>query len=66
MLTLIGETRGEYLHIECGACGNAVELTNLRWVGGVPQVEATCATCNESADFKLHGPTWVDGLPMQS
>lgn len=66
MLQLVGETRGQYLHIECEACGNAVALTNLRWVGGVPQVEALCANCDESADLKLHPPTWVDALPMES
>jgi DnaJ-class molecular chaperone len=59
MLSLKGETRVEYFHVECDACGHYVILRNLRWVGGVPQIEATCKECNESGDFKLHPPTWL-------
>lgn len=62
MLQLVGETRGEYFHINCDSCGSAVRLNNLRMPGGVPRVEATCEDCGESFDFKLHPPTWLDLL----
>ena len=59
MLRLTGRTGGEYFHVECEACGKYVRLSNLRWVGGVPQIEATCKECDETWDFKLHPPTWL-------
>jgi hypothetical protein len=57
MLSLTGWTVGEYFHIGCDACRRDVKLTNLRWVGDVPQVEATCPDCGESSDFKLQAGT---------
>ncbi len=62
MFQLKGETRGEYFHVECEKCSNAVHLTDLRWVGGVPQVKAECKKCGVG-DFKLHMPTWIDVVP---
>ena len=59
MLTIKGETRGDYFHMECEKCGESVSLKNLRWVGGVPQVEVTCSECEEHNDLKLHPPTWI-------
>ena len=58
MLRLKGETRAEYFHVLCEACGGAVVLSNLRWVGGVPQVEARCDKCEED-DLKLLPTTWA-------
>ncbi len=60
MLRLKGKTGGEYFNVTCEECGHYVRLSDLRWVGGVPHVKATCGECDESWDFKLHGPTWMD------
>lgn len=65
MLDLTGESGGEYFHITCANCGEQVKLGNFRWVGGVPQVKATCETCDESFDFKLDPTTWIDAVPPQ-
>ena len=63
MLRIKGEIRGEYLHLECEKWGGSVGLKNLRWVGGVPQVEVTCSKCEEHDELKLHPPTWIDIVP---
>ncbi len=63
MLMIKGETRGDYFHMECEKCGEWVRLKNLRWVGGVPQVEIACSKCEEHDDLKLHPPTWIDIIP---
>ena len=63
MLILKGETRAEWFHIECETCNNPVSLTDLRWVGGVPQVKAKCEECGEARDLKLHMPTWAEVVP---
>lgn len=57
MLSLTGWTVGEYFHIACDACERSVKLTNLRWVGEVPQVEARCPDCGEWNEFKLQPGT---------
>lgn len=57
MLSLTGWTVGEYFHIGCDACQRDVKLTNLRWVGEVPQLEASCPDCGESDEFKLTAGT---------
>ena len=62
-LQISGHTGGEYFHINCDACGKAVSLTDFRWVGGVPQVKAECRKCEETWDFKLHPPTWLNIVP---
>ena len=59
MLTIKGETRDDYLRMECEKCREPVSLKNLQWVGGVPQVEVTCSKCEEHDDLKLHPPTWI-------
>lgn len=66
MLRLKGETAGEYFHVTCEQCGERVELANLRWVGGVPQLEASCGNCDESGDFKLDPQVWIDIVPEGS
>jgi len=63
MLELVGETRGDYFHIECKRCKTAVTLTDLRWVGGVPQVKVACPSCHEKDDLKLWVPTWAGVFP---
>ena len=63
MLKIKGETRGEYFHLGCEKCGESVSLKNLRWVGGVPQVEVTCSKCEEHDDIKLWTPTWISIVP---
>jgi ribosomal protein S27E len=63
MLEIKGETRTDYLHLLCGKCGNAVTVESFRWVGGVPQMRATCEHCKQSADLKLTVPTWIKALP---
>ena len=63
MLSMKGETRGEHFHVECEACGHYVILTNPRWDGGVPVIEAQCLECREKGDFRLNPPTWTDVVP---
>lgn len=64
-LRLRGESRGEYFHIDCADCGRTVHLTDLRWVGGVPQVVAHCPTCDLSWDFTLPVGQWAEVLSEQ-
>lgn len=64
MIQIKGEIRGQYLHLECGACKKAVTLENLRWVGGVPQVEIVCPKCKERDDIRLWMPTWGKIVPL--
>ena len=64
-LEISGRTGVEYFHIECEVCGEAVYLTNLRWVGGVPQVKAECRKCKKTGEFKLHMPTWGEIVPSE-
>jgi hypothetical protein len=66
MLELIGGTRIDYFHVECVKCHGAVELSDLRWVGGVPQLKATCTECRETSDFKLHPTTWKNVVPPRA
>jgi hypothetical protein len=66
MLQLKGEIRTDYFNLECTKCSVPVKLTNPRWVGGVPQVVATCSKCGEHADMKLHPPTWIDVIPLSA
>ncbi len=63
MLKIKGEIRVDYFHLECENCGEWVRVENLRWVGGVPQVEVTCSKCEEHDDLKLHPPTWAKIVP---
>lgn len=63
MLRIKGEVRGDYFHLECEKCRKWVQLENLRWVGGVPQVEFVCPKCEEREDLKLHPPTWMSVFP---
>ncbi len=42
MLRIKGEVGGEYFNIRCEACNDVVRLYDARWVGGVPQIKATC------------------------
>ena len=63
MLKLTGETRGEYFHVECERCEQWVRLSELRLVGGVPQVKVECPSCHEEDDLKLHPPTWGQITP---
>jgi len=64
MLRIKGETRMEYFQVLCEDCGGWVRLTNARWVGGVPEVEAKCSKCGTSGNFKLHPPSWMDLIPL--
>jgi len=64
MLRLKGEMGAEYFHVRCEECGKNVRLNNYRWVGGVPQIEAECGTCNSTWDFKLDPVTWVQAFPL--
>ena len=64
MIQIKGEIRGDYLHLECKACGEAVTLENLRWVGGVPQVVIVCSKCGERDDIKLWMSTWAKIVPL--
>ena len=59
MLRIRGETKVEYFDVTCEACKTSVALSNLRMVGGVPQIEAVCEDCGEKGDFKLHVKSWV-------
>lgn len=63
MLNIKGKTGGEYFNITCAKCGSWVSLSNLRWLGGVPQVVVRCTKCNDESDLKLHPPTWIDITP---
>ena len=60
MLRIKGETKVEYFDVACEVCDKSVRLSNLRMVGGVPQVEAACESCGETGDFKLHVKSWLD------
>lgn len=62
-LLVVGDTRADFFHITCEACTTAVELTDLRWIGGVPAVNVRCQTCDRESRLKLHMPTWVDVFP---
>jgi ribosomal protein S27E len=59
MLKIKAQVRGEHLHVECAACGKSVLLENLRWVGGVPKVKASCPGCDEHDELKLDVRTWA-------
>ncbi len=63
MLSMKGETRGEYFHVECETCGHDVILTKFRWVDGVPMIEAQCPECRENGDFRMIPPTWTGVVP---
>ena len=64
MLRIKGEVGGEYFNIRCEACNDVVRLYDARWVGGVPQIKATCYRCEETGDFKVHGKTLLDIMPV--
>lgn len=53
-----GHTRVEYFHVECDSCGHFIVLSELRWVGGVPEIKAECEGCRRKSSFKLHPLTW--------
>ena len=60
MLRIMAETNVGHLDVTCEACGEKVELSNLRMVVGVPQIEAQCPTCDDRGDFNLHLKSWLD------
>lgn len=64
MLMLNGDTRGEYLHIECVKCGEHVQIFSLGWVGGVPEMEVNCRNCDESGSLKLNATAWIEAIPQ--
>ncbi len=64
MLVIKGEVGGEYFNIRCEACNDVVRLYDARWVGGVPQIKATCYRCEETGDFKVHAKTLLDIIPV--
>ncbi len=66
MLSLKGETRGEFFHVECNTCGHPVIITHLRWDGGAPVIEAQCPECREKGDFRMDPSTWTDVVPRSS
>lgn len=66
MLEVKGATRGEYLQFECESCGSLVYFSDLRWVGGVPQVRVACNQCDRQDDLKLHPPAWIEAFPPPS
>lgn len=63
MLRVKGEVRVDYLHLDCARCKEPVHLTDLRWVGGVPQVKIRCPKCGDMDDLKLWPTTWSDVVP---
>lgn len=45
MLTITGEQRVDYFHILCAECGEHVDVLYKGYVGGVPEIEASCSSC---------------------
>ena len=64
MLRIKGEVDGEYFNIRCEACSDIVRLYDVRRVGGVPQIRATCYECEKTGDFKIHAKTLLDIIPV--
>ena len=64
MLTIEGETRVDYFHVLCEQCSNHVRIDYKGFVGGVPEIEASCPNCEESGTFKLMVGDW-HGLPFE-
>ena len=61
-LRLRGSTIGDYFHVLCEQCATNVSLSDLRWVGGVPEIRAACHNCGQQSNFKLEFNTWADAL----
>lgn len=66
MVRIKGETHVDYFTITCVSCGNPVAIERYRWVGGVPQIDVSCSTCKEHAEFKLPVQNWIKALPPES
>ena len=66
MLSIRGETRGEYFHILCDKCGDNTFNeylgfeTEKGYSDGVPHLKVTCQKCNSSNVFKLMPMDWKD------
>ena len=66
MLSIKGETRGEYFHILCDKCGNNTYNeylgfeTEEGYSDGVPHLKVTCKKCKSSSVFKLMPTDWKD------
>ncbi len=65
MLRIEGETRVDYFHILCESCGDHVRVDYKGFVGGVPEIEASCPMCGESSRFKLMVGDW-HGVPFEA
>lgn len=65
MLSIKGETRGEYFHILCEKCGNNTYneylgfATKKGYSDGVAHLNVKCKKCKNSRMFKLMPFDWV-------
>jgi RNase P subunit RPR2 len=62
MLQLIGSSSADYFGVQCAKCKTHVRVKYLGLDPAVPQFEATCATCGQTARFKV---AW-EGLPSKT
>ena len=62
MLQLIGSSSADYFGVQCAKCRTHVLVRYLGLDPTVPQIEATCETCGQTARFKV---TW-EGLPPKA
>ena len=63
-LRIVGETSIDYFRVLCEKCGSQVRMEYLGWDPAMPHFKATCPTCEESAEFKVHVGEWK-GLPRE-
>lgn len=59
-----GETRVDYFHVLCSTCGTHVEITEIRWAGGVPEMLFACPRCQTRDSLKLMPAKWYNAIPL--